>query len=55
MLIRYPGGKRKLMKYILPEMKRLGLDECDTFCEPFFGSGSVGLSVLEKISLSFLF
>lgn len=47
-LIRYPGGKAKLLKHINSRLQRmfvnLGTDV--EFREPFFGAGSVGLSLL---------
>ena len=47
-LIRYPGGKSKLLKVINSRLQRmvaeLGPDA--EYREPFFGAGAVGLSLL---------
>jgi site-specific DNA-adenine methylase len=49
-LLRYPGGKGKLLKEILSRLQRmcsiLGPDV--EFREPFFGGGAVGLTVLSQ-------
>lgn len=47
-LIRYPGGKTKLLKPILNKILSVRTDET-TYFEPFFGGGSVGLSAMKKI------
>lgn len=47
-LIRYPGGKSKLLKVITSRLQRM-LAELGTdaqYREPFFGAGAVGLSLL---------
>ena len=36
-LLKYPGGKDKELKYILPNMP----DNIDRFFEPFVGGGAV--------------
>lgn len=44
---RYPGGKSRLKKLILPFLyKKIEPLHSVTYCEPFFGGGSVGLSLL---------
>jgi DNA adenine methylase len=49
-LVRYPGGKGKLCKDIIPRLQRmLGERGADAeFREPFLGSGAVALAVLSK-------
>jgi DNA adenine methylase len=47
-LIRYPGGKSKLANIICQRLAQY--PECDTYCEPFFGGGSVGLQFLQNNS-----
>jgi DNA adenine methylase len=44
-LLRYNGGKSKLVKKILPHIL---LSEKGVYCEPFVGGGSVGLAVAKK-------
>ena len=46
-LLRYPGGKSKLSKRIIEEMTPIDLTKLQ-YREPFFGGGSVGLSILER-------
>jgi len=45
MLFRYPGGKSRLKKVIVPKILESG---CENFVEPFFGGGSVGISLLQN-------
>ena len=47
-LVRYPGGKTKLLKVINSQLQRMVADlgPDAEFREPFFGAGSVGLSLL---------
>lgn len=44
---RYPGGKSKLLTTIIPKLTELQSD-LDTYIEPFFGGGSVGIEFLSK-------
>jgi len=46
-LLRYPGGKTKLLPIIMKYLSPL-LNESDSFCEPFIGGGSVLLEVATK-------
>lgn len=49
-LIRYPGGKGKLLKEIFPRLTRMAT-ACGPraeYREPFFGGGAVGLSLLSS-------
>ena len=48
-LVRYPGGKSKLKKHILPFIPSLNGVE---YREPFVGGGSIFLSIIEKESIS---
>ena len=43
---RYPGGKSKLAKFILPKIEAVLSSDIE-YREPFFGGGSIGLSVLD--------
>lgn len=43
-MFRYPGGKTRLAKHILPALVK---QDCREYCEPFFGAGSVGLRLLK--------
>jgi len=47
-LIRYPGGKAKLLKHINSRLERMvsDLGSDAEYREPFFGAGAVGLSLL---------
>ena len=47
-LIRYPGGKAKLLKHINSRLQRMVADlgPDAEYREPFFGAGAVGLSLL---------
>ena len=42
--LRYPGGKTRAVKHILPHIPK-GIKE---FCSPFFGGGSVELAVADR-------
>lgn len=46
---RYPGGKSKLAKFILPRIKKTITENKSIaeYREPFFGGGSIGLKVLD--------
>lgn len=48
-LLRYPGGKQKLVKFILQNTSQ-SIEQCTTYAEPFLGGGSVGLAALSKYS-----
>ena len=54
---RYPGGKRKLSKLILPKIKSAFENDSNLveYREPFFGGGSIGLEVLNFNVKSFWF
>lgn len=45
-LFRYPGGKNKLLEHIHAKLGLYNLKDYE-YREPFFGGGSVGLSVLQ--------
>lgn len=47
---RYAGGKQKLITFILPKIENYFQknQEYKTYIEPFFGGGSIGLSLLEN-------
>ena len=47
-LLRYPGGKGKLLRVIIPRLQRMFAEsgKKTEFREPFFGGGAVGLSLL---------
>lgn len=47
---RYPGGKKKLAKFIIPKINSLlGNDSTiKDYREPFFGGGSIGLKLIEQ-------
>jgi len=46
-LFRYPGGKAKLARYILPKLKQLAENSgCTWFCDPFTGGGAIALGYL---------
>tara|TARA_R100001509_G_scaffold164204_1_gene140967 strand:+ start:2206 stop:3099 length:894 start_codon:yes stop_codon:yes gene_type:complete len=42
--LRYPGGKSRAVKYILPLIP----EDCGELCSPFLGGGSVELAVAER-------
>lgn len=42
--LRYPGGKQRLMQYILPLIK-IGMEPADRYIEPFVGGAAVFFSV----------
>jgi DNA adenine methylase len=42
--LRYPGGKTRAVKYILPYIPK----DITELCSPFFGGGSVELAVVER-------
>ena len=44
--LRYPGGKSRAIKYILPMIKNVGFTD---YREPFIGGGSVFLAVKQNI------
>lgn len=46
-LLRYPGSKERLAKTIIPYIP---IDSLTSYCEPFFGSGAIGLRILEKLN-----
>lgn len=50
MLFRYPGSKNKIASRIIKWFSRYfdGTDQVPEYREPFFGGGSVGLSLLER-------
>jgi len=54
--MRYPGGKNKVSKVIVPYIKRFYYEnECKNTCiyvEPFWGSGSIGLKLLSDNVIS---
>lgn len=52
MLFRYPGGKNKLSDPILYKLKSLYNDNLE-YREPFFGSGSIGISILNYKTIPF--
>lgn len=47
-LLRYPGGKGKLLRVIIPRLQQMFAETSKNaeFREPFFGGGAVGLSLL---------
>jgi len=46
-LFLYPGAKRHLQQHILPKLNELLVDRgIDTYCEPFFGGGGLGIAFL---------
>lgn len=46
---RYPGGKSRLKKFILPVVEEKASNYSTlTYCEPFLGGGSVGLAFIYK-------
>ena len=45
---RYPGGKSKLKNRIVCKLSEISSDNTLEYREPFFGGGSIGLSVFEK-------
>lgn len=47
MLLRYPGGKQKISKIILEKVESF-LNCQSEYIEPFFGGGSIGLSLFKK-------
>ena len=46
-LLRYPGGKNRLLKYLSPQLDRVVSGQ-DTFCDLFAGGGSVTLHVARR-------
>jgi DNA adenine methylase len=46
-LLRYPGGKSKLQKHIVPSLRQLAANGDFQYREPFFGGGAIGLRLLE--------
>ena len=46
-LFRYPGGKSKLQKSIIPKLSKGDKTSPRQYREPFFGGGSVGLTMLD--------
>ena len=52
MLLRYPGGKSRLLSNIIPYIADLieGDENVLSYCEPFLGSGSIAFNVLKKDS-----
>lgn len=48
---RYPGAKSRLLKKFRPLLDHLIQDNCEVYCEPFVGGGSVGLYVAEAYPL----
>lgn len=51
---RYPGGKSKLKKKIVRALVELAESKLNEYREPFFGGGSVGLDLIDKVSFSSL-
>lgn len=49
---RYPGGKNKLKDIIIGKILTISKD-CNTYVEPFFGGGSIGLNLLKDHHLTF--
>lgn len=47
-MFRYPGGKQRLAKHILPVLLQ---QDCREYAEPFFGAGYIGLALLEKTNI----
>jgi site-specific DNA-adenine methylase len=50
-MIRYPGGKSKLSHIIISKIRqKIGFmdDKKDTYVEPFFGGGSIGLEIFKS-------
>src|SRR5947209_1850 len=49
MLFRYPGGKSKLARHIVPIMSRFlqGNGGRCQFREPFFGTGAIGFQLIQ--------
>ena len=44
---RYPGGKSKLAKVIVPQLEKMAFGHnCTEYREPFFGGGGIGLDLL---------
>lgn len=48
MLFRFPGGKSRLAKIIIPKLLSY---EPENYCEPFAGAAHVGLRLLETVRL----
>tara|TARA_Y100000034_G_scaffold130264_1_gene188252 strand:+ start:138 stop:983 length:846 start_codon:yes stop_codon:yes gene_type:complete len=50
MILRYPGGKSKLLSHIVPHIYEIisKNENILTYCEPFIGSGSITYNVLKK-------
>ena len=42
--LRYPGGKSRAIKHILPHIP----PDCGELCSPFLGGGSIELAVAER-------
>ena len=42
--LRYPGGKSRAVKYILPYIP----EDVERVCSPFFGGGSVELAIADR-------
>ncbi len=42
--LRYPGGKSRAVKHILPLIP----EDCEELCSPFLGGGSVELAVAAR-------
>jgi site-specific DNA-adenine methylase len=45
--LRYPGGKQRLMRYILP-LIRIGMEPTDRYIEPFVGGAAVFFLLILK-------
>ena len=50
-ILRYPGGKSKALKYILPHIPK----DFSEYREPFFGGGSIFLAVKQRVPRNRLF
>lgn len=50
MLLRYPGGKSRLLSHIIPHLSdKTGRNQnILNYCEPFLGSGSIAFNLLKK-------
>ncbi|MAG27501.1 hypothetical protein CMI47_18360 [Candidatus Pacearchaeota archaeon] len=50
MLLRYPGGKSRLLSHIIPHLsEQMNVNQnILSYCEPFLGSGSIAFNALKK-------
>ena len=51
-MIRYPGGKTKLKKHIIPIIQSSYEDNNQLYIEPFLGAGSIASSIIEISSFN---